>query len=194
MFSFPENAETYPVILLSGVARMNEGEKAAMKRYMAAGGKVIAVGPTAVDGCENSWKLPNRLDVPAEDFFTTVPDGVHIQLSEWFRNTDVERPNDPDTWQQPAEGLFYHPHRWGEINAERVLELVRTYAKPMPINVTQAKGYFSTVRQDDSGFVVQLLAEDYDADINHELDAIRTHRSRVNLLTTITPIGGYYLH
>ena len=36
--------------------------------------------------------------------------------------------------------------------------------------------------------VLQLLAADYDVDINHELDAMRTHRSRVNLLTTIVPI------
>ena len=34
-----------------------------------------------------------------------------------------------------------------------------------------------------------MFAEDYDVDINHELDSIRTHRSRVNLLTTIKPIG-----
>jgi hypothetical protein len=43
--------------------------------------------------------------------------------------------------------------------------------------------------EDQAGITVQLLAEDYDVDINHELDSIRTHRSRVNLLTTIVPIG-----
>ena len=41
----------------------------------------------------------------------------------------------------------------------------------------------------DKQITVQLLAEDYDVDINHELDSIRFHRSRVNLLTTVEPIG-----
>ena len=43
--------------------------------------------------------------------------------------------------------------------------------------------------QQENGITLQLLAEDYDVDINHELDAIRNHRSRVNLLTTIQAIG-----
>ena len=45
------------------------------------------------------------------------------------------------------------------------------------------------MRQDGEKTVIQLMAEDYDVDIDRKLDAIRTHRSRVNLLTDITPIG-----
>ena len=43
--------------------------------------------------------------------------------------------------------------------------------------------------QHAEGITLQLLAEDYDVDINHELDSIRNHRSRVNLLTTIRAVG-----
>ena len=36
---------------------------------------------------------------------------------------------------------------------------------------------------------VHLLAADYDVDIDHELDDIRFHRSRVNLVNKVEPIG-----
>lgn len=75
----------------------------------------------------------------------------------------------------------------------------KTMNVPIPSRIVNSSHHQAVAREKGvrafcTGFVVQLLAEDYDADINHELDAIRTHRSRVNLLTTITPIGGYYLH
>lgn len=38
-------------------------------------------------------------------------------------------------------------------------------------------------------YIVHFLAEDYDVDIDHELDSIRFHRSRVNLVTKVEPIG-----
>ena len=41
----------------------------------------------------------------------------------------------------------------------------------------------------DDQLTVHFLAEDYDVDINHELDDIRFHRSRVNLVTKAEPIG-----
>ena len=52
-----------------------------------------------------------------------------------------------------------------------------------------AEGYLVTTLQGETGTTVQLLAADYDVDINHELDSIRNHRSRVNLLTSILPAG-----
>ena len=37
--------------------------------------------------------------------------------------------------------------------------------------------------------VSRFLAEDYDTDIDHHLDEIRFHRSRVNYINKVTPIG-----
>ena len=189
LFSFPESTEKYPVILLSSVAKFTEKEKEDLKRYLDAGGKIVATGPTAVEGCKNSWKLPNRLDVPANEFFPTVPDGVHVKQPDWFLNREINPSEDENAWQTPSEGVWYHPHRLGETNAEELLELVRKLVKPLPVEVSAAKGYFCTMREDGDRVIAQLLAADYDVDINHELDRIRTHRSRVNLLTTIKPIG-----
>ena len=190
VFKIPENAETYPLLILSGVCRMREDEKQALQAYMAAGGKVIAVGPTAMEGCENTWKLPNRVDLPQEDFFTTVPPGeAWVKPPQWI-SWDVTSSNDPDAWSQPQEGFFYHPQRISEkANNAKVLELCRRYMKPMPVALTESQGYLCTMFEADDQLTVHFLAEDYDVDINHELDSIRFHRSRVNLVNKAEPIG-----
>ena len=36
---------------------------------------------------------------------------------------------------------------------------------------------------------MHFLAADYDTDIDHELDEMRFHRSRVNFVNKVTPIG-----
>ena len=41
----------------------------------------------------------------------------------------------------------------------------------------------------ESGIAIHLLAEDYDVDIDHHLDEIRYHRSRVNFVNYVAPIG-----
>ena len=59
----------------------------------------------------------------------------------------------------------------------------------MPIEITSSEGYLITVFEDDAGITVHLLAEDYDTDIDHELDEMRFHRSRVNYVNKVEPIG-----
>ena len=189
VFAFPENGEQYPLVLLSGVCRMTAEEKEAMDRYLAHGGRVIALGPTALSACKNGWHLPNRLDEGPDTFFTTVPDGTHVKLPEWLLKKTVLPPEDPDAWQTPAEGLYYHPHRLGETNRDRLMALVRQFARPMPVKLVAAEGYLCTVSETETGITLQLLAEDFDVRINERLDAIRTHRSRVNLITGIRPLG-----
>jgi len=182
VFAFPEDPKAYPVILISGMAKILPQEQAALEKYLAAGGKVIALGP--VPFCKHKWQLPNRANT---DIFCTVPDGIHVKRPEIW-SMPVEESKEADLWQEPMPGVYYHPHRLGDGNRARVLELVRQYMKPMPVQVAYSKGYLCTMTEDTQGITVQFLAADYDVDINHELDSIRTHRSRVNLLTTIKPI------
>ncbi len=189
VFAFPEDGKIYPLILLAGVARMTPEEIAAMERYLAAGGHVIVLGPTPIRGCRHSWRLPNRLDVDAKAFFTTVPDGIHVRRPDWFKNTQVEPTQDPPVWQQPREGLLYLPQRPRDAEKVGLLEQVRKFMTPMPINILRAKGYLTTMLEDDDGITLQFVAEDHDVDIDHHLDAIRVHRSRVNLITSISPAG-----
>jgi hypothetical protein len=41
----------------------------------------------------------------------------------------------------------------------------------------------------DNTLTIHCLAAEFDTDIDHELDAMRYHRSRVNLITKAEPIG-----
>ena len=184
VFTFPEDTAAYGLILLPGAARMTAAEQEAMERYLEKGGVVIAMGPTAVPGCRNSWKLPSRVET--EDFFTTVPDGIHVQPPRWFTQTELPATADDPAWQQPRKGLYYSPARPREL-ADSLAELVSRFVKPLPIRLLQAKGFLTTVLEDEAGYTLQLVAADYDVDIDHGLDAMRVHRSRVNLITSIAP-------
>ena len=188
VFSFPEGPEDYPVILVSGAARLASEELRAMERYLAAGGKVIVLGPTNIPGCENGWQLPNRVTA-GENIFTTVPDGIHAKRPAWMQEQEIPEPAHTKDWQTPAEGLFYNSRRLnGQLEAE-LTELVRRFVKPQPVEILQSRGYLFSFSRHEGGTVVQALAADYDVDIDHELDAMRSHRSRVNLLTKIEAMG-----
>ena len=189
VFTFPEDTAEYPVILLSSAAAMTEAEQTAMHRYLAAGGKVIVTGPTALFA--NGWTLPTRPDIEKpEDFFDTIAGGVWHRSAEWVTGMTVAPTEEPDAWTEVRPGLLYNPHRISEQTvADRVVALCRESCKPLPVSVTQSEGYMVTVFENDGGTVVQLLAEKYDTDIDHHLDEIRFHRSRINYVNKADPVG-----
>ena len=191
IFSIPKDAKQYPLVLLSGVAAMTEDEKAALRSYLAAGGKVVAVGPSSIEGCVNSWSIPTKPDIAtADDFFDTIEYGVWHHDAKWVSEMELKATKDPYTWQQPAVGLFYQPHRLDEGNvASEVLDLCRVHCKPLPVQITECDGFAVTTFENNSGIVVQLLAMEYETDIDHHLDEIRFHRSRVNYINKVEPIG-----
>jgi len=188
LFRFPENAEKYPLILLPSAARMTPAELADMDAYLAAGGKVIATGPSAA--WDSGWKLPTRVELPAEECFLSVPDGIHPKEAAWIREMTLPPSSRPNAWTEVRPGLLCNPHRISDGNiTEAFLALCRKDCKALPIAIRQAAGYLSAVYETDTQITVHFLAEDYDVDIDHELDAIRFHRSRVNYITKVEPIG-----
>ncbi len=189
VFAFPQGAKDYPVIILSSALSMTPEEEKAMRQYVASGGKVIATGPISVSECKHTWNLPNHPDVEPLAFFSTIRDGVWHQPAKWV-GEKLPASTDPDEWQTPAEGLYYHPHRISEgTNNEEFLSLCRQYSKKMPIEVLESEGYLITMFEGKNGITVHFLAADYDTDIDHHLDEIRFHRSRVNYINKVEPIG-----
>lgn len=191
VFSFPSDAGDYPLILVPSPAGMTEDEKRSLRRYLDAGGRVIITGPSAFEGCVHSWQLPKApvIDKP-EDFFDTVANGVWHMNAQWVSDMDLEPVKDPMEWQEPEKGLYYNPCRIKDKSfAPQVLELCRKYGKKLPVQITESEGYLISYSENDSGLVVQLLAEHYDTDIDHHLDEIRYHRSRVNYVNKADPIG-----
>ena len=188
LFEFPENTEEYAEVLLPSAARMSAEETKAMDKYIAAGGTVIVTGPSAVPGCESGRVLPNRVDVPEGEFFPSVPDGVHLRSPAWLK---AKLPAGGEGgWSSPRRGLYYHPARASEgRDEEELIKLCREAVLPSPVRVLPAKGFLTTVFESDKYFIAHLLAEEYDVEIDRELDAVRTHRSRVNIITKAEPAG-----
>ena len=191
VFDFPQNAAEYPLILVPSPAAMTDGERAALDCYLTAGGKVIVCGPADLPDCKHSWVLPTAPTLESPDkFFSTIANGVWHKAADWITKTELAPSTDPNVWQAPRAGLQYNPHRLcdGAIS-HTVAALCSELAKPLPIGITEADGYLSTVFEDERGYTVHLLAEDYDTDIDHHLDEIRFHRSRVNYVNKVEPVG-----
>lgn len=190
VFEFPKDAETYPILLLPSALKMTQEEIDGMHTYLAAGGKVVITGPTALPNCRNSWKLPASPMVGPDEFFFTVPDGIKGKHADWMNLTELVPVSDPDEWQEPEAGIFYHPHRISDkTNAAGVLALCEKYMKQMPLKVKESRGYLTTMFDAEDQLIVHFLAEDYDVDIDHKLDEMRYHRSRVNFINRAEPIG-----
>jgi hypothetical protein len=185
VFEFPEKPEKYPVILLSSAAKMTEKETKAMEIYLSNGGKILAFGPFAGGG---EYTISNRVPL-GEELFITTRDGVGIQHPGWVA-TELPAINAEEAWTQIQPGLYYNPHRITQnLDSEKLLALCRQFARELPLTVTRAEGYLVSVSESDTHINVQLLSEDYDVDIDHHLDSIRFHRSRVNFITKVEPAG-----
>ncbi len=191
VFEFPTNAEKYPMIVVSSVASMKDEEKCAMYKYVANGGKVVVSGPSPLEECKNEWKLISKPDIEkSEDFFDTIAYGVWHRHAEWILNTKLAESSEKCEWNEVADGIFYNPHRIsdGKIN-EGFHNLCRSFAKKLPVEIKSSKGYLTTMFETDEGIIVHFLAEDYDVDIDHKLDEMRFHRSRMNYVNKVEPIG-----
>jgi len=190
VFDFPENTDKYPLVLVPSPLKMTDAEITAMNKYLASGGKIIMTGPTALENCVNSWNIPTHVDCEPMDFFATIQHGVWIKEPDWVTKTELDGSADEYEWSEPIEGLMYNPHRFSDSKVvDDVLALCRKYMTPMPLKVTSSTGYLSTMFDSPDQLIVHFLAEDYDVDIDHKLDDMRFHRSRVNFVNKVEPIG-----
>ena len=189
LFDFPETAEEIPCVVLPGPLSVTDGEKAALDRYLAAGGKVFAAGPAGLEGAVHHWKLKNALDLPPADFFTGIRDGVWIRQPAWMSES-IPDSGDPDVLTELRPGLFYDPVRPGDPRCgARILAFCRSFGKKRPVEVLEQTGYLVSVFETEKHFLFHFLAAEFDTDIDHHLDEIRFHRSRVNLVIKAEPAG-----
>ena len=170
---------------------MTAEEYAAMHRYLAAGGTVFASGPCAVASCHSPWHLPTAptLDDP-KDFFSSILGGVKHMPAKWTRETVIPCVTEEHTPREVEKGLFYAPARISDLPAaEDLAALLRPYLRTAHIEILHATGFLVALFETDTATVAHFLAEDYDTDIDHTLDEMRFHRSRVNYINRVTPIG-----
>ena len=187
----PADATQYPAIILPSAASMTEEEQTAFAAYVAAGGVILACGPCALAGCESQWSLPTKPQIDSPDkFFSTIANGVWHKSADWITQTVLEESCEPNEWRCVGEGIYYNPHRIinGKIT-DSLRELAGRFARKMPVELIASKGYMVTVFESEKDYVLHFLAADYDTDIDHKLDEMRFHRSRVNFVNRVEPRG-----
>ena len=189
VLEIPENTADCQLLILPGAASVTSAEAEKLRRFAAAGGTVLAFGPCGLPEAGSPWVLPNRV---GRDFWKVREScaGTHPEKLEWSWRT-VKAPADlVSEWKEVAPNIFYNPARLPDEALEKSLsELTRKHMRPLPVGISGADGYFTTVRRAGDAYVVQLLAADFDTDIDHHLDEIRTHRTRVNLIVKAEPIN-----
>ena len=187
----PTDAKTYPVLVLPAVARMTEEEKKALSAYLASGGKVIACGPCDLSSCKHEWELPTRPEIKNPDeFFATIANGVWIKVPDWASKTTLPESREENVWQEAESGLYYNPHRLSDRKIrESFLALAKRFAKKLPLETVDCTGYLTGTFESEDCYVMHFLAADYDTDIDHKLDEMRFHRSRVNFVNKVEAIG-----
>ena len=189
VLEIPENTDTYRLLIVPGAASVTPAEAESLRRFAAAGGVVLTFGPCGLPEAESPWKLKTQV---FPDFWTVREGcaGTHPEKREWqWRNVDA--PELSAEWKEVAPNIFCNPARLPDGELEKsLLELTRKYMRPLPVEISGTDGYFATVRRGkDGAYIVQLLAADYDTDIDHHLDEIRTHRTRVNLVVKAEPVN-----
>lgn len=191
IFDFPTDPDRYPLILIPSPAAMTKEEQQALDVYIANGGIALIYGPAAIDECENHYSLPLAPVIhDPTAFFSDAPDGIHHTSAEWMTKTDFTPITGEFEWREIRKGIFYHPCRISNGNiTDSLLHLTRRYAKPTAIGVISATGYLMTYFEDANSYTVRMLAEDFDTDIDHTLDEMRFHRSRVNYINYVKPTG-----
>lgn len=189
VFSFPENADVYPLILVPSPLSMTKEERQGLDRYLANGGKAVVTGPAAVPGARHHWDLPNAVGLPADRFFSTIRDGVWVKQPDWM-SEEIPESGDEDVFTEIRQGLWYNPVRTSKgTQNERLAAFCRSFGKALPVSVAKQKGYLVSVFQQEKSLLFHFLAAEYDTDIDRHLDEIRFHRSRVNLITKASPAG-----
>jgi len=209
VLTMPEDTREYRLLVLPSAARLTPEELDRMRRFTAAGGVVLATGPSALPGAESPWKLPTaagrsfwsnaytKLSWKRSDSGAPLAHPTEAQKrlltvegEGWTRNEIPVPDLSRGAWRETAPGVFYHPARLADgVLESSLLELVKKHLRPLPVAVERVEGYFTVVhRAADGGYVLHLLAAEYDTEIDRELDAIRFHRTRVNLITKVEPI------
>ena len=145
-------------------------------------------GPCGLPGANSPWSVRQKI---GDDFWKITPESInrYPQHLQWTYD-EIPTPDlSKAQWSELEPGLFHHPGRLpNDALAKSLLQLVRQNLRPLPVQMEATNGYLTSFRKVSHGYVIHLLAKEYDTDIDHHLDEIRTHRSRVNIIVKAEPI------
>ena len=185
----PEDTTEYGLLVIPGAAALTEEEITRLRRFANAGGRVLITGPSGLPECASPWKLANAA---GKRFWDYVPEtvGKGRGVMRWTLD-DVPAPDLADAdWREVAPGIFYHPGRLSDGKPMTSLtEKVRAFARPLPVKLFHTEGLLTSLFRSGKDYIAHFLAADFDTDIDRRLDGMRTHRSRVNFINRVEPVG-----
>ena len=189
LFDFPKDTSVFKSVIVPSPLKMTDAELSGLEAYRAAGGKLIVSGPAAIPGCNAAFKPKNRVDLSPEDFHIHfINNGLKLLGEKWMSEPIPVTPEE-NKWTEVTPGLFYNPVRFStdEIT-DSFRELLDQYLPTPPMQVVSQEGYLVSAFKAEDAHIFHFLAAEYDAQVDEELDKIRYHRSRVNLIRKAPPI------
>ncbi len=193
VLELPREPGEHPLLVLPSALCLSDAERAALKAFLSAGGKVIATGPCGLyDGKGDESDQPLLAEYGVDVQFSEPERDVDFWDGDWQSQLRSVPCGNEAQWHDLAPNLSWHPMRLQDENAPDLCAKVKELAAPAAVEVVDAEGYFFTLGRSNcepNTLVLQMLAADYDVEIDEELDAKRKHRSRMNLITGVKPTG-----
>lgn len=169
----PENTEHFSILVLPSALRSTEDERLRLKRFIAAGGCVIASGP-----CSFSPEIPS---IP-------IPNNINISTDGFEYEQKIQPWKGESRWREIEPGFHWNSGRISDIR-DSMLEHIRQNRKDLALEVIGIQGYYSCIHRNDKhrNITIHLLASDFNTEIDHKLDSMRYHRSRIHYITSAIP-------
>lgn len=174
----PENVAEYSLLIFPSVAMLTDAEIAAMRSFVRSGGVILATGPLGFGEAADMWDIPMQ---SKKDIWTPG----------WMEGP-VKGLECPAEWREMEKGIFWNPSRIqdDELSGD-LLKKATDFIAPLPFKLIASKGFLMIphYNQNNDSYCLHFLSAEYDVEIDKELDRIRFHRSRVNLITKSIPTG-----
>jgi hypothetical protein len=191
LLDLPKDKNEHPVLVVPSALCLSDTERETLKKYMKAGGKVIATGACGLyDGNGEKSEFPFLSNYGADIVFSEPERKDDFWDGNWQAETKCQACGNAAQWYELETNLLWHPMRLQDENPPDLCDKVKGFTAAAPVEVINAEGYLTTLHSsniEDETLVVQMLSAEYNVEIDKELDAKRKHRSRVNLITGVKP-------
>jgi hypothetical protein len=192
ILELPRDTSEHPLLVLPSALCLSAAERDALKSYLDAGGTVIATGPCGLyDGKGDESAQPFLAEYGVAVAFREPEHPRDFWDGDWQSQLRTGPCGNEVKWHEFAPNLCWHPRRLQDEPAPELCAKVKELAATAAVEVGEAQGYFfslSRSNREPNTLVLQMLAADYDVEIDEELDAKRNHRTRMNLITGVKPI------
>lgn len=181
----------YKLLIMASVACLDETEIAALDKWIALGGILLASGPFGIFDKRGNTLTPQFM----ERF------GLSIRCSELNRapafpfNQIILNLAEPPAycdakpcWHNPANNIYWHPKRMQEKEHPEFGTIINELLSPPIVEpIATAGWHFRRVTDNNGRLLLHGLAAEYSLKLNDELEAQRTvNGSGINIITEVS--------